>query len=582
MTYGTIDLYKVCACNFGDGQGVLEMKTKCRMLLLLGVMLCCIISMGITVQAKGNAKKRILFISSYSVGWRTVQLQIEGIQQGLADENVILDYEFMDTMRVNNEVSKQMFYEGLKYRMSQSEPYDAIITGDDPALKFALEYQHELFEGIPIVFLGVNDVELAQEAARDPMISGVTEQLSFEKNIDLAKKIYPKAKKVVGIFDNTLTGIAEREAFYDCAELYPELEFSEINASELTNAGLKMALRSLEEDTILFYVMMTEDASGNHYVNEEAVELITTFSRVPTFRMVEGGIGLGLLGGNIVSMQKSGEIAADLALGIVNGTVDREETGIVASSPNIYYMDEQVLKEFGISLSVLPEETVLINHEPSFIERNKEVLRLVCVLMAAVMAFVIFIMVDNIKRRKLTKELEAARNVLENASQHDFLTGLPNRSKFMADLQEQLDAKKPCTVVMMDVDNFKYINDTFGHAAGDEALQEVAARLQKLQTPILTPYRFAGDEFIIIIRSNNRQIVEKSVVQTAQVFQKKFSLVGISRNISGSIGVASYPEDTTDKEQLIVYADAAMYEVKKNGKNAFVYYKNLNKENAVS
>ena len=65
----------------------------------------------------------------------------------------------------------------------------------------------------------------------------------------------------------------------------------------------------------------------------------------------------------------------------------------------------------------------------------------------------------------------------------------------------------PCTIMMIDIDEFKKINDTYGHTAGDEALKEVAARLKGLQSQILTPYRFAGDEFILIIKSKQNKIV---------------------------------------------------------------------------
>lgn len=552
------------------------MGGRCRKLVLMCVMLACMMCMGMNVYAKDAEDKRVLFISSYSIGWNTVQLQIAGIQQGFETENVVLDYEFMDSMRVHDEKAVQLFYEGLKYRLEQTEGYDAVILGDDAALKFAMKYQQELFDGIPLIFEGVNSAELAEEAIQNPMIAGILEQLSVDKTIDLARRIFPNATKVVGIFDATLTGISEKESFYECAERYPDLEFSDIDASELTTAGLKRALKSLDQDTILIYVMMTEDAGGTQYTNQESVELIRTFSKVPAFRMVSGGIGMGLLGGNIVSMQKSGEIAAKTVLAALDGRMDMAETGIVQGSPNVYCIDEQVMKEFGLDMRVLPKETVIVNHTPTFAERNKEALYIGAVLFAAVAVLVVFMSVDNYKKRKLTKELEEARHIMEDASQHDFLTGLPNRSKFMADLATVIDEEKPCTVVMLDVDNFKSINDNFGHVVGDAALKEVADRLHRLRTPILTPYRFAGDEFIVLIRSNNRQIVEKSVVQCSEIFRKKFNLPGNSRNISGSIGVASYPEDTTDREQLIVYADAAMYEVKKNGKNAFIYYKDLN------
>lgn len=164
------------------------MKSRKTKWFLLGFLLCVSMILGSTqVTYAANAKKgRILFISSYTYGWNTVQIQIEGIKDGVG-QNVDVDYEFMDTKRVNDETSMKMFYEGLKYRLSKVEPYDAVILGDDAALLFALEHQKELFEDIPLIFEGVNDVDLAKKAA----------------------------------------------------EKFPDLNFSEINASALTTAELK-------------------------------------------------------------------------------------------------------------------------------------------------------------------------------------------------------------------------------------------------------------------------------------------------------------------------------------------------------
>lgn len=523
-----------------------------------------------TPQAE-EKRYRILFISSYSYAWDAVQLQIEGILNGVPDGTVV-DYEFMDTKRVDSETALALFYEGLAYRMSQVEPYDAIIVGDDAALVFAMEHKEDIFEGIPLIFEGVNDVELAKEAVKDPQIVGIQERLSIESNIDLALSLYPNATRVVGILDDTLTGEAERKNFYSVADQYPNLEFTEINASKLSTAALKKNLLDLDTNSILIYVTMTEDGNGRRYTNREAIEMIAEFAPIPAFRMVEGGIGFGVLGGNIVSMQDSGQLAAELAINVIKGKVKIEVEELILESPNIYCIDEQVMLKFGLSKKQFPEDTVFVNHIPSFVERNREILVPGAILLVALLTISVWISIDNIRRRKLTRELEEARSYLEDASQHDFLTGLPNRSKFMADLEETVGNKIPCTVIMLDIDNFKHINDTYGHTAGDEALQQVAARLKALRTPLLTPYRFAGDEFIVIVKSNVRKITETAAIQCLQVFQKSFKLAGKKYDIGGSVGAASYPTDALDGEQLIILADDAMYHVKKNGKNAYAFF----------
>lgn len=528
------------------------------------------------VQAKEGQKGRILFISSYSYGWDTVQIQIEGIKAGV-DGQAVVDYEFMDTKRVNDETSSQQFYEGLKYRLSKVEPYDVVILGDDAALLFAVEHQEDLFAGIPLVFEGVNDIELALELSADPMITGVVEKLSVEKNIEFGRILYPDATRVVAILDDSITGQAERKSFYSHADKYPELTFDEIDTSSLTTEELKQAISQVGEDSILIYIVMTEDASGKQYTNEESVKLIAENANVPAMRMVEGGIGQGLLGGNVVSMHLSGEIAAKLAMDIINGTPSGE-LNVVAESPNVYCVDEQVMKKFGRSMDLVPEGAEIVNHQPGFWERYKAVLIPGSIFVTFLLAVISWVVYDNFRRRKLMNELEVAHEIMESAALHDFLTGIPNRSKFMSDLNELIEEQIPCTLMMLDIDGFKQINDTYGHAAGDEALQQLAERLKTLKSSIIQPYRYAGDEFIILIKSTQLQTLKKSAIQCHQLFEMPFKLAGQPRQVSGSAGLASYPADAKDAEKLIACADEAMYHVKKNGKNNYGFYKDYKSE----
>ena len=532
---------------------------------------------SIQAEAQGtNQNKRVLFISAYSYGWDTVQTQIEGIKAGV-DENTTIDYEFMDTKRFRTDEWLNMFHDMLKYHLENTDPYDVVIVGDDAALQFAMEYREELFPEIPVVFEGVNDEEYAMKAAENPLVTGIIEKLSVEKNIDMALKVNPTADKVVAILDDSVTADAERRNFYNSAENYPELKFSEINAAELETARLQQAISKVDDKTILIYIVMSKDGSGKQYTSDQAVRMVVNYSKVPVYRMVEAGIGDGLLGGNVVSMYKSGEIAAQMAMDIANGT-DSAEINVVKDSPNIYCVDEDVMRKFGLEASQFPKDTEFVNHRENFFVRNREALIPALILITALNVIICWVCFDNYRRRKLLQELEQARAIMEAAAQHDFLTGLPNRSKFMKDLEQMIDAKVPCTVMMLDIDNFKKINDTYGHTAGDEALQQVANRLKEMQSQILTSYRFAGDEFILILRSSQNMLVEKTAYQCRQVFTKDVVLCGTKRKIGGSIGISSYPKDTDNLEQLIVCADDAMYQVKKNGKNDFAFYKKPEEE----
>lgn len=526
---------------------------------------------GVRQQARAEGEQgRVLFISSYSYGWDTVQLQIEGLLEGLAP-GIAVDYDFMDTKRLDEETAAQMLYDRLSYTLSVVPPYDVIVVGDDAALKFAVDYREELFDGIPIVFEGINNVLYARELARqDPLITGVVEELSLEKNIDLIMELRPQTRRIIAILDDSLTGEAERQNFYAAQEQYPDLTFGEINVSQCTTVDLRTRLWQQNGDTVLIFILLSEDKSGKIYTNLEAVQTLVKYTKIPVMRMVDSRIEEGLLGGYVVSMRKSGQLAGEMASSIVGGM---DPAAIeVADSPNVYYINEEVMDKYEMSMSRLPKDVEIVNHRITFFEKYENIILPMLVFAVAMIVILAIVLYDNLHRRKLMSELEGTRNILESASQHDFLTGLHNRSKFVEDLTQMIEQELPCTVIMLDIDDFKNINDVYGHAAGDEALKQVADRMKAMSSQILTPYRYAGDEFIMILLSEQGKIVEKTAYGCRQVFAKDFIIRGAKKKITGSIGIASYPKDAGTVEQLIVCADKAMYQVKKSGKNKFAYY----------
>ena len=546
---------------------------------LLFIAIICILT-GVTSYAKEEEvnNNRILFISSYSLSRDTVQLEIEGIQSAQPDD-FILDYEFMDTYRVYDDTAMQLFYEGLKYRLSQVEEYDAVILGDDAALRFFLKYREELFLTQPAFYIGVNDEALSKRVEKDPNIKGIMERLPVKENLEKALEIYPEAETVYAIVDDSLTGTAESQNYDAMQKEFPDLNFEKINTSQLTQEELRKQIMGMPENAILIYYCMNEDAEGRQYTNKEAVNFISLYTKIPILYFLENDrIGENILGGYCFSIKNSATEVMKAAVKVVRGDRKMQYVYFKDSGLYVWSLNADMLKKFQISRKYFPDDTVYVNDVPSFWEKNSEIITPIILIVVVLSAISAWLCLDNVKRRKMMKEMEEMKDHLENASQHDFLTGLPNRSKFMSDLQEIIAKKQPCTVIMLDLDNFKGINDTMGHAMGDEALKGVANRLKTLKTPLLTAYRFAGDEFILILRSDNPKISDNAVMQCLQVFRKPYKMMGKPMDIHGSIGAACYPADTLDMETLIVCADDAMYAIKKEGKNGCMFYRDLPKD----
>ena len=159
----------------------------------------------------------------------------------------------------------------------------------------------------------------------------------------------------------------------------------------------------------------------------------------------------------------------------------------------------------------------------------------------------------------------------------DLLTKLPNRLSFFDYLEHALaranSNKTKLCVCYIDVDNFKYINDTYGHDYGDKLLMELPERITPHLRSIDYLARIGGDEFGLILEDTNKiNDVTKILDRVISSFENTFNIDGQQIKTSLSIGVAKYPQNGRDSETLLKKADMAMYLAKENGKSTFSFY----------
>ncbi|SHJ85199.1 sensor domain-containing protein [Paramaledivibacter caminithermalis] len=156
---------------------------------------------------------------------------------------------------------------------------------------------------------------------------------------------------------------------------------------------------------------------------------------------------------------------------------------------------------------------------------------------------------------------------------HDPLTHLPNRRKFMEKLSDEIKKGKKGVVFLLDIDNFKNINDTLGHIYGDILLKEIAQILKYILRNGMNAFRFGGDEFLILIRGiRSFQDIKTCVERILKNLKEKIVLDGIENPITASIGIVRYPRDGYQMEELLIKADIAMYNAKKTGKNKYLFF----------
>jgi diguanylate cyclase (GGDEF)-like protein len=165
---------------------------------------------------------------------------------------------------------------------------------------------------------------------------------------------------------------------------------------------------------------------------------------------------------------------------------------------------------------------------------------------------------------------------LEHQANYDALTGLPNRSLLHDRLRQAVYSqreKRAIAVVFMDLDHFKFVNDSLGHSTGDLLLKAMAERLRSVLREGDTVGRVGGDEFVLILNDqSNEEIIYRAMQRISATVSEPITIDGKELHCSCSAGISIYPQDGRDVDTLLKNADAAMYRAKEHGRSNFQFY----------
>lgn len=188
------------------------------------------------------------------------------------------------------------------------------------------------------------------------------------------------------------------------------------------------------------------------------------------------------------------------------------------------------------------------------------------------------LVISSLQSQALVEEIEKAKTAMAHLASHDFLTSLPNRMQLHDRITHSIASARRHTeklaVLFLDLDRFKIINDTLGHAIGDQLLQAVAERLKSAVRCSDTVSRHGGDEFILVLSDvNDEATLAVTIKKIHEIITAPYSVSGHNLVIGATIGISIFPQDGEDAETLIRNADAAMYYAKKNGRNKYQFFR---------
>lgn len=397
-----------------------DLSSKIILLILFAIS-----SLGFT----NSDTKNVLVISSYHPGFPTFFEQIDGIKSVFTEEKIHFDIEFMDSKRFPEAKSYSLFCENLCYKINKQKPYDAIITCDDNALHFALQFQDSLFAQIPIVFCGVNNIDLAMEQDKNKWLTGIIESVSMKETQQLMIDLFPDSKTIYAIADSTTSGQEDLKTFYAQSLHYKNKTFKHINTSKLNINSFKDSLKQIPTGSpvLLLSAYLFEANKTLNFKN--SLQLISENLQAPVFHLWNHGMGDGIIGGKIISQFEEAKNAASIVRGIIKGN-KIENLKVIAESPNIFVFDYKELEKHHISINQLPAKSHIINRPNSFMVRNKKLIRIGSIVFASLVVFIILLILIIAHQKRVEVKLQIA---MKKAEESDKL-----KSAFLANMSHEI------------------------------------------------------------------------------------------------------------------------------------------------
>lgn len=381
-------------------------------LFLIAAILCTLVT---GVQAAATevtiGENRILYISSYAPGYSWNDDMTAGIADRLGEEGgrIQLSVEHMDTKTANDELHYANLRALYAHKYADHKP-DVIIVSDDNALRFMLLNGEELFPAVPVVFTGINDLDLITTDAM-PGSTGTVERLPVRETIDAALAIDPGATAIYSITDTTATGMAIRRQIESALATYNgSVTVRYPDPAIDTAPELVEEVRTLQPGTIILLTTYSlVDEGGSLFHIDPIVPTLAAESPVPVYSTASIFNGMGIVGGVQNNPYVLGRDAADAAVRILNGT-SPEAIAINLNPPADPVFDYAALQRFGLEEKSLPPGSTILNMPSTEVTFNRAT---VIGIAAAGGILVILVLILSVSHRRI----RAVKNLLQKSEE---------------------------------------------------------------------------------------------------------------------------------------------------------------------
>ena len=520
---------------------------------------CLLISPAWAAPAAPPKRAQVLVLLSYHPGYSWEDRILAGIQEWSGDTAAKprIHAEWMDTKRYPGAEQRQRLLRYLSEKYAHQR-FDLIATVDDNALDFVVR-QPALFGDAPVVFSGVNG-DPSQIVGSRPKVTGILERFDLNRTLRTALSLHLRTRNLVFITpqDDIGTGLrAGVDALL--ARQLPGPQVEHWIMPDLSR--LSERLQQQPRDTLVFVLGAIPAQAGRPPLEpEEVVAFVHARTDLPVYSDLDTSVGRGAVGGYLNSGLETGRLQAAMAQQVLAGQAPAQ-IPYVRETPLALLFDYQELHRLGLKARGLPQGSSLLNEPASIFdsEYRRPLIGfslVVALLLASVAALAI--------RSRVLAERQRA---LHYQATHDDLTGLPNRHGLPQLLQQaarNASAHEHVALVMLGLNRFKLVNDTYGHAFGDAIVAAVAERLRNWRSDHEALVHFGGDSFVIVSHFRGVHALERLRARCEALLSQPFIINGQRIPLTAAFGMSSAPLNALDPERLLREADTAMYEAKRN------------------
>jgi PAS domain S-box-containing protein len=370
----------------------------------------------ITAAASAKEVRRVLVFNDLgSISSPGFAAMDQAIFAGLEKSAYQIEFynENLETTLFSDADSQSRLREWYFQKYRDRKP-DVIIAVGQGSLNFMIESHETAFPNIPIIFCGSTE-EMVDELKPDSHFTGVWAVADPEKTLNAALRLQPGIKQVVvvggvGAFDRYLEAIVKKSL----RNYESKLEFTYLTDSEMP--ALLERLKHLPEQTIVFHTSIMLDTAGAHFIDaSQSVPMVASAANAPVFIVDDVDLGSGTVGGNLLSWANTGQVAASMALRVLNG--EKPQDIPVVKSPNVYMFDWRALQHWGFKESDLPPGSLVLYRQPTFWQLYKRYIVAGIFLLVMQALIIIGLLWQRAQRKKIQTELVLSNNSLRESEE---------------------------------------------------------------------------------------------------------------------------------------------------------------------